>query len=304
MLKHLVLAFVMGASLVVPGGPLRAQTPDAAKTSEVLSDVRKALGGDKAAKIAALSVEGTYRRTFGEREMSGDIELAMELPDKFLRTETFGFDPTAPMRRFSGFNGQAPIESTSGGGGRMMIRMGPGAGSEGRELSEDEVKARRLRAAHRDFARLLVALVAGSSSSFPLDYHYAGEAESEDGKADVLDVRGPEDFTARLFVDKTSRLPLMLVYRDAMPRMQMFRGAPGSTPPSREEIERRMKEMREAGPPPQVDVQLFLSDHKRVDGVLLPHTIRRAVDGTTVEEWTIETFKVNPSFKADKFEKK
>ena len=304
MLRHVVLALLMGASLVNQEEPLCAQAPDAAKTSEVLSDVRTALGGDKLAKVTALSVEGTYRRTVGEREMSGDIELALELPDKFLRTETFGFDPTSPTRRFSGFNGQVPIESTSGGGGRMMIRMGPGAGPEGRELSEDEIKARRLRAAHRDFARLIVALVAGSSARFPLEYHYAGEAESADGKADVLDVKGPEDFTARLFVDKTSRLPLMLMYRDAMPRMQMFRGTPGGPPPSREEIERRMKEMREAGPPPQVDVQLFLSDHKKVDGVLLPHTIRRAVDGNTVEEWTIETFKVNPSFKADKFDKK
>lgn len=304
MLRQVVLALVVGASPVGAPAPLLAQAPDAAKTSEVLGEVRKALGGDKVAKVTTLSVEGTYRRTFGEREMSGDLELAMELPDKFLRTETFGFDPTSPTRRFSGFNGQSPIESSSGGGGRMMIRMGPGAGPEGRELSEDEIKARRLRAAHRDFARLLAALVTGSSSSFPLEYHYAGEAESEDGRADVLDVKGPEDFTARLFVDKTSRLPLMLTYRDVMPRMQMFRGTPGGAPPNREEIERRMKEMREAGPPPQVDVQLFLSDHRKVDGVMLPHTVRRAVDGKTVEEWTIETFKVNPSFKADKFDKK
>lgn len=299
-----MLALVLGTWFGGAGAPVAAQAPDSSKTSAVLGEVRRAVGGDTVAKVTALSVEGSYRRTLGEREMSGDLELAIVLPDKFLRAETFGFDPTSPARRFSGFNGQVPIESTSGGGGRMMIRMGPGAGPDGRELSEDEIKARRLRAAHRDFARLLVALVAGSSPSFPLEYQYAGEAESADGKADVLDVKGPEDFAARLFVDRESRLPLMVMYRDVMPRMHMVRATPGGQPPSREEIERRMKEMREAGPPPQVDVQLFLSDHRKVDGVVLPHTVRRAVDGTTVEEWTIQTYRVNPSFKADKFDKK
>ena len=65
-----------------------------------------------------------------------------------------------------------------------------------------------------------------------------------------------------------------------------------------------MQEMRAAGPPPLADVQLFVSDHEKVGGVLLPRTVRRAVDGKTIEELLLTKLQVNPAFKADKFEKK
>ena len=37
---------------------------------------------------------------------------------------------------------------------------------------------------------------------------------------------------------------------------------------------------------------------------LLPHRVTIAADGKPVEEWTIEKLKVNPSVKADLFDKK
>jgi hypothetical protein len=57
-------------------------------------------------------------------------------------------------------------------------------------------------------------------------------------------------------------------------------------------------------PPAPSDVSLFLGDFKDVDGVMLPHRLTQAVDGKTVEEWTLEKVKVNPPVKADLFEKK
>jgi hypothetical protein len=95
----------------------------------------------------------------------------------------------------------------------------------------------------------------------------------------------------------------MLVFKEPQPRFQQMRGTPGQQP-TREEIEKRMAEMRAAGPPPLVDVQFFVADHEKVDGVLLPKTVRRAVDGKTVEEWQIAKIQVNPAFKPDKFQKK
>lgn len=297
-------------ALVAVAFPAPAAVGADDRTAEVLAQVRKALGGEQMEKVTTLAASGTYRRLFGEREMSGDLELAMALPDKFLRTETINVDPTTPIKRFSGFNAGNPLDSTSGGPANMMFRGpgggpggGAGAGPGGTPPSPEEMQARRLRAAHRDFGRLLVAMLVGSSTAFPLQYEYGGEAESDDGKADVLNVTGPEEFAAKLFIDQQTHLPLMILFKDAMPRMQMLRGGQGGERPSREEMERRMQEARAAGPPPQVDVQLFLSDHRKVDGVLLPHTIRRAVDGKTQEELQV-TYKVNPAFKPEKFEKK
>ena len=80
-------------------------------------------------------------------------------------------------------------------------------------------------------------------------------------------------------------------------------GAPGAEGqrPSPDEMRRRIESM----PPPAPSmVSLYLADYKKVDGVMLPHRLTQAVDGKTVEEWTIEKVKVNPNVKADLFEKK
>jgi hypothetical protein len=45
--------------------------------------------------------------------------------------------------------------------------------------------------------------------------------EARDGKADILDVKGPDGFTARLFVDGKTHLPLMLTWMDKEPLSMM-----------------------------------------------------------------------------------
>ena len=85
-------------------------------------------------------------------------------------------------------------------------------------------------------------------------------------------------------------------------------GAPGAAPgaegaqrPNPDEVRRRIESMP---PPTPSNVTLYLADFKTVDGIMLPHRLTQAVDGKTVEEWTIEKVRVNPNLKADLFEKK
>ena len=53
-------------------------------------------------------------------------------------------------------------------------------------------------------------MFASSFSSYPLTFSYAGEAEAPEGKADVVDIKGPANFAARLFVNSQTHMPLML----------------------------------------------------------------------------------------------
>ena len=57
-------------------------------------------------------------------------------------------------------------------------------------------------------------------------------------------------------------------------------------------------------PPAPSAVQLRFDDYTTEGGVKLPTRISLSVDGTPSEEWTIEKIKVNPSLKADLFQKK
>ena len=49
--------------------------------------------------------------------------------------------------------------------------------------------------------------------------------------------------------------------------------------------------------------QMMLGDYRTVSGIKLPHLITRAVNDMTIEEWKVDSYRVNPSFKADVFTK-
>ena len=57
-------------------------------------------------------------------------------------------------------------------------------------------------------------------------------------------------------------------------------------------------------PPAPSAMRMTFDEFTTVDGVTLPNRISIAVDGTPSEEWTIEKIKVNPSIKAELFQKK
>ena len=140
----------------------------------------------------------------------------------------------------------------------------------------------------------------------PLEFTYGGEAEAPDGKADVIDVKGPGSFAGRALPrqDDPSAVDALVSRRRAA-RRRCRRGA--ETARRRRTATRAATHGRpgpEAPPPQIVDISMFLDDYKAVDGVMLPHHITRSMDGKPNEEWTFKTIKVNPAFKPDTFSAK
>jgi len=54
-------------------------------------------------------------------------------------------------------------------------------------------------------------------------------------------------------------------------------------------------------PPALVEHALYFDDWRDVDGIKFPHAFRRAIAGSTVEEWAITKVKVNPKIDPKKF---
>lgn len=177
----------------------------------------------------------------------------------------------------------------------VMIRRPGGDSPQGLEMQKNSIRA--------DFARTTLGLLLTTLSTFPVEYSYAGEADSPDGKADVLDVKGPNNFAARLFLDQKSHKPLMLSYQGRRPRMitQTFQRAPHSEA----EIKKQMEEAEaKAAAEPPTEFQIFFNDYREVNGISFPHRLTRSVDNEVSEETEISKYKINPSIKADRFEKK
>jgi hypothetical protein len=276
-------------SLAMTFGGFAARAAGDTKAEQLLAQARAALGGDKNLnKVQGLSAAGAYQREMGDRQLSGEITIDLQLPDKMLRTESMRPMGDATIEMLQGVNGDQVLRHsrTIGGGPNMMVRIAPPGGADG--------EGQALRNQRADMARFALAFLLTATPAMPLEFTYGGEAEAEDGKADVVDAKGPGSFEARLFLDKKSHRPLMLAYRGVAPRMIM-QTRRGEGPPPAASAHDEM-------PPPQiVDIQLFLDDYRVVDGILLPHHLSRSIDGKPAEEMTFKTIRLNPVFKPDTF---
>ena len=283
--------------------------------------------------LKTLSLEGPFAREMGPRQVKGTMVLTMQLPDHMHRSEDTELMGGVSIERTSVLAGNTPWEDMQnrggmGGGMQIVMRQGP----PGQELNAEQIEQARLRRFRNELNRYLLAFAGGAS----LQPTFVAVAEAPDGKADVVELKNEAGQAVRLFVDQQTHLPLMLQYMEVRPRINMMGGpggpggpgggrrAPGGPDgpppppppgggapaagapadgqrPSPEEVRRRIDSM----PPPEPSqMTMYLADFKKVDGVMLPHRVTIAADGKPVEEWTIEKLKVNPSVKADLFDKK
>jgi hypothetical protein len=330
-MRHLTMMrrLLTAAALIALTLPVAAQD----KAADVMKQAREALGGKKLTELKALALEGPFRREMGPRQVSGTVALTLQLPDKMFRSEDTEMMGGISIERLSVLNGDKTwqdMQNHGGMGGNMQIVLRDGP--PGQELNPEQVEQARLRRFRTEFNRYLLAFTGGSG----LSPTYVAVAEAPEGKADVLEVKNESGQSIRIFIDQQTHMPLMLQYMEVRPRM-MFSGpggpggpggrgmagrgpGPGGPPPpdthetavppppqgagprpNPEEIRRRMESMP---PPAPSQVSLYLGDYKKVDGVMVPHRLTQAVEGKTVDEWTIEKVKINPAIKADLFDKK
>src|SRR5258706_15862215 len=76
-------------SLTMAFGGLAARAAGDTKSEQLLAQARAALGGDgNLSKVQGLTATGTFQREMGDRQLSGEITIDLQLPDKMLRTES------------------------------------------------------------------------------------------------------------------------------------------------------------------------------------------------------------------------
>jgi len=277
---------------------------DDPKAKEILKLARQAIGGDEQLqKVQGLQVNGKYSRVFGDRQMGGDRELSILLPNNYLVEDAMNAGGlSTAMINTRALNGDKAWSGNSGGGGGMVFRIG---GPGGSQISPEQMEAMQRRIYSAEFSRYLLAMILTPPPSLAVEYKYAGESDVEDIKADVIDVTGPDNFSVRVFFDKSSHIPLLLSYRGPKPRVMTMTRQAGSREDiakAREEAEKKMR--TEVPPAPEeVDFYIRLEDHKKVGGLMLPHKLTFLTENEVSEEFEISKYQLNPQFKADRFEK-
>jgi hypothetical protein len=310
------LSAIAVLAMFVPWHFVLAQ--DAAKGATLLADARKALGGeDKIAAVKRLQVSGTFLRSTGpDQIIDGDLDVFIELPDKYRRDEITGFaganaertevlngtdvwdESSGGLTAGRGFGGGGGFRGARGGGGDRGggggfrgggfdrgRNQGQNAGATQTDApqADERVREQQRRTRQAELARL--TLVWLMTTDGPVAW--IGTAQAPEGTADVLDVRPTNGVPTRLFLDPATHLPLMITWSG-----QPSRGG---------DIRRRGAAAPAAPAQGQATLVLHMGEYKTVNGIKLPHLITRGTEDTTQEEIKVKNFKINPTFKADTF---
>jgi hypothetical protein len=277
------------AAVLALGIPM-TMSARADKGAEVLAEARKAIGGaDKVGAVRTIVATGKSQRQMGQMQMGGDIEIAIALPDRYLRTQVDSIMGNSVTRE-QGFNGGALLERSVAPPGATVMFRGPDAGGD-----PERAKQMRLQMQKNELSRLLAAWLLTTPGYAQGQFTYVGEAESPDGKADALEVKGADNLSFRVFIDKKTRRPLMLTYQGRPPMIRTQTMSAGQRPPAGGHGE------IEAAPPALTEIQWFVDDFREVGGLWLPHRLVQAADGKTIEEWEFSKITVNQPLKDDKF---
>jgi hypothetical protein len=235
-------------------------------------------------------------------ESKRHVTIAVLLPDKFLETSS------GRASSFRGVNGNAAIVNR-----KTLPRQIP---TDPRLM--DLLTAQQ----HRHFMLDMIALLLMPPEHYGVRFAGGGEANTESGLADVVDVNGPYNLAARLFFDKESGRLQMLAFEEpprsgpaAPPGDQAKAGsreaadagrAAGQAASTLPENQPLFKSLQGPAAPPLVmdrNVRIRCADYRLVDGILLPYRITTEFGGGT-DEWRVSKYEVNPPLKPQRFEKR
>lgn len=270
------LWFALCGMAVVTGVVQAQQDP-----TTVVAAAREALGGpSRISSLTSLVITGRTRQLRGDNLIPIEFEIDLQLPDKYVRRDEIPAQESGPTAR--GFNGteliQLPARAAGSSGPGPRSGMPPPPGVAGRGVAAPGTAGRGaappdpVAAIKQDVARLTLGMFASAFDIVPLAFAYAGPAEAPEGSADAIDVTGPSNFAGRLFINRQSHLPLMFSW---------------------------------TGPATQGDPtenRLYYADYREVGGFTLPFRLRRAVGATTVEETTIDRYRIDAKIDQKRFE--
>ena len=128
-MNYKALAPIGLAAAIAFAQPVAFIAQEAGKAADILAATRKAIG--KLDALKTFSVQSALQRNVQSMQVSSDVEILLDLPDKYLRSEVSGGNGGGMVMiaggGVTGFNGDRPLQRLNAGGGPgggMVIRMG------------------------------------------------------------------------------------------------------------------------------------------------------------------------------------
>jgi hypothetical protein len=264
------------------------KSDEQARAQAALAQMRGAVFvGIKPESVKGLSLSWRARhlKLNGDQDL-GEVTWDLLLPNKMFNKDTRVLSGNRGQFTFYRLlNGEQSWSDVSVSSGEIPV-----VSAYDKPTADDQVK--RLQSIRREQALQLIRLALPPSPDFPLTFVYAGEAQASDGRAHVVEVKGPNGFSARLFIDKGSSRLLMLTFPDPGSRLMIFSGG------ARGVQAQENKDVTPGG----AEMRLRFSDYRQVEGLMAPHLVTYESNGKIVAELELKSLKLNPVFASDHFD--
>lgn len=280
------------AALIAVGLGAQARTAD-----DVLREMRAALGGDAVLDaIQTLSVGGDITHSAGSVRSTSSLELIAILPDHFLeiRRHRQSFPGPAPMEiettNYAGFKGDELLRRTDS---TMPVPPDPFP------------PARLLQDFKRRFARLAVGLFGKSLAGSPFVFSHVGQETVDGQPTEVLEMKAPDGYAMRLYVNSTTHLPTMVAWQAPPPVVFTMTSTSTVAVRNGQVVSQSQPAFDPMGPPPRPEPDVTwrsdFSEFKVQDGLNWPHRFREMLGDKVTADMKLGKFKINPKIDPRRF---
>lgn len=328
-----IIPFIIKLSVVlmvlsVIGQQVTATKGDVERALELLKQARAAIGGESTiGSVQNLSINGKSSRQVrlpdqAGKQLTGEFEMSMILPDKLIRIEKLTIGSP------DGKDGAADVEDKDAKIKDVRVKI----------VRDGEDAQGQNAARHHDQTEIvhyMIGLLLTPPPSFAASYNYAGEGNVDGARADIIEAMGANGFAMKLYLDKSSHLPLMMSYKGSLPRIPIEREIKGEGTLVADEgkdvvIVRHRKDGEAGQKAPTImferkiddselpvdgrkivysvamnddaEVQVRFSNFRIVGGLLLPYTLTHVINGVVDAVWTVERYEINSPSINDRFQ--
>lgn len=290
----------------------KQKTANVARAKELVQQARAAAGFDLVQTLAFkaqserfvkyYSVQSPTKVVENNKTLSGKIEAEFWFPERFrLKTKAdtlSGFDVSYTEI----MNGELawrdpPMQVRSFGSDRRVIDVG----------DVERTMLMQTRTAKQHIALYTLGWMLQTPVSAPVELNYAGAVTVDGQECEAIVVDGQDGFGNILLLDSKTRLPagLAVVFYEAMRETVVVEANAFDRRFMRDTYARARQERVARSKPPQRHEAIWrFVDYTTINGVTLPQRVRITLDGLTIEELTVNEYKINQPINPKRFEGK
>jgi hypothetical protein len=289
---------------------------------EIMRQARQALGGEQNIKqMQALTIKGTAAKTFEfdntARTERGDWELNLQLPNKMSKMLKIETDNKIGNGENNAIfhkkvdvvvvkkDGEVVTENVVGDSPQQVVIIKKD--KDGNVVTEDVVgtdNVSRVATGGRvntenhnqnELFRTMLALFLTTPNGTDAEYKFVGEQTVDGTNCEIVQVNSGAS-SVKLFINKSTHLPVMMTYTDAKPMIFTF--VPKQENSNETEVPKITMNRTEVQ---MGEYQVKFSDYRTVNGLQLPHKWTQTIDGKADETIEVSAYEFNPANIAEKF---